>query len=221
MWSLPPSRPISRPNRKRPAGRGTSMSRLSAPAKRPGARRFEPDLVAAAIVAARRGDGHRDQAGRGRGRHDDAFAARRMRAFMVQGGGDRNVLAVGQGDEIGRLDAERRGDPVQPADRDGAGAGLEPADRLRRGRRVAAVGDVLQGHLAGAADLADAGDHEITSEPDRLVLSYSFGQMASAVRCATRIWRNRLLVERPLPPPGDEPGARRGPAGRGSVRRGR
>ena len=32
MWSLPSSRPIRRPNRKRPAGRGTSTSRLSAPA---------------------------------------------------------------------------------------------------------------------------------------------------------------------------------------------
>lgn len=30
MWSLPSSRPISRPNRKRPAGRGTSTSRFIA-----------------------------------------------------------------------------------------------------------------------------------------------------------------------------------------------
>ena len=92
---------------KRPAGRGTSTSRLSAPAKSSGREPGQPDLVAAAIVADARADGDRDQPRRRLGRDDDAVAARRMGAVMVEGRGDRHVLAVGQGDQVGRLDAER------------------------------------------------------------------------------------------------------------------
>ena len=83
-----------------------------------------------------------------------------MRPLMVQRGSDRDVLPLGKGDQIGRLDAQGICDPVQPADGDGARAGLQPTDRLGGGGRLAAVGDFLKRQPPGAADLPDARDHE-------------------------------------------------------------
>ena len=72
--------------------------------------------------------------------------ARRVGAVGAEDRGDREFGARRQVDQVGRVDAERGGDAVEPADRDGARAGLEPADGLRRGRRLAALGDIVEGH---------------------------------------------------------------------------
>lgn len=118
-----------------------------------------PDFVAGAVVAdrARHFDG--DESGRGGGGDDDAGLARGVDAVGGEDGGDGDVLAVRQLDEVARGDAERAGDAVEPADRYGARAGFEAADGLRRGRGDTGAGDVVESHLPSAADFADARDH--------------------------------------------------------------
>jgi len=140
-------------------GSGDEQVAVERACERFGLQPLQPELVAAAIIADPGLDDHRDQPGRSGRRQDDAVAARRVGALMVERRGDRNVHARGQGDEIGRLDLERLGDPVQPPDRDRPRARLEPADRLRGRRRPTARGDVLERHPARAPHLPKTGDH--------------------------------------------------------------
>src|SRR5262245_18503149 len=121
-----------------------------------------------------------------------------MGAFVIEGRGERDVLALRQGDQVGGLDTKRLRDPVQPADRDGAGARLQPAHRLWGGRRFAAVRHILKSHFLRAPDLADAGDHENylqTGSVRSFLQIYPDGKMIRMTGSTSKRG-SRLLAER-------------------------
>jgi hypothetical protein len=156
--SLPSSRPSSRPNRKRPAGRGTSTSQLSASAKRSGGNLLAPDFVAAPVIA----DAvHHAQAPPFRPSRRGATIVSALvgacTAIDPQMRRNRQFLLIGKLHQFAGVDAQRSGDAVEPVERQCARSGFQPSDGLRGGWRDAAFGNVEQGQALGLRGLRGCG----------------------------------------------------------------
>ena len=118
------------------------------------------------------------------------------RAVRAEDGDDRKLGAVGMVDEVRRLDPQCGGDAVEPADRYGAGAGFQAADGLRGCRGRAGPRNLVEGHPARPAYLANSSDHRLSPPLQREPTWFS--SVLQICRCgkATEqfreaIWRNR------------------------------